>query len=697
MHPERFRQLELVFHEAVALPAAERAGFLDRACAGDPSLRKEVEALLASDENADTHIGGVVQGVAASLDAGLPVADIGTQIGPYVLTREIGRGGMGIVYQAVRSDGEFIHSVAIKLVRHGMGTAHILQRFRAERQILATLQHPNIAALLDGGTTPDGRPYFVMEYIEGKPLLAYCRENDLPLQKRLEMFQAVCAAVQHAHERRVIHRDIKPGNILVAEGGIPKLLDFGVAKILNPGLLPEGQPITRPGIRIFTPDWASPEQLRGGPVTTTSDIYCLGRVLKELTNALPALGDLTRIIDRATQAEPTDRYASARDLAEDIGKLLREEPLAQSGPPAVPHRQRSWAVAAMIAVVGLAGLAAVSSRRVAPAEPSDPRVRLLYIRAHDLIRQNPDIRDTSSSIPPNFIEALQLLQQATQLEPGYAAAWSLLGQACEFTADLDSANEKTWLEKAKQAGRKAIAINKEQADAYALLAGIAFYRERDLPVAERHYKRAIDLAPHNSYTIREYADLLRITGRTQQARTEVERAIALAPNDPRLRVQRGLLFYDAGRCEEVFAEARLALAERPGLSEALWIRGLCHERQGRYAEAEEAFQKVLETSPADGRCLPALGHLYGVMGRKADAQRVLGELEDLRRKGKKVQYAMALVHNGMGDAPAALYWLHQAYSARDHSIVYAGVEYRLHNLSGEPGFVEILRSLRLMR
>jgi len=684
-----------VFHEAVALRAAERAAFLDRACAGDEWLRKEVEALLESDENADTHLGEVVQGVAASLEEAPRKGDIGTQIGPYTLVREIGRGGMGVVYQAVRSDGEFVHAVAIKLVRHELGSAHILQRFRAERQILATLQHPNIASLLDGGTTADGRPYFVMEYIEGKPLPAWCKDRNVPQQKRLEMFQAICAAVQHAHERQVIHRDIKPGNVLVTEDGIPKLLDFGVAKILNPGLLPEGQPITRSGFRILTPDYASPEQLRGGPVSTVSDIYCLGRLLRDLMGV--AAVEVMPIVDRAMKLNPAERYRSAREMADDIGKVLREEPvLVQRGAHAVPGLKRRWVLAALVAgAVGLAGFAAVMMRRPAMTEPPDPAVRSLYIKAHDLLREQPNIRDTSVAIPPNFAEAMRLLEEATGREPRYAAAWSLLAQAYEFTSDLG--NEPVWLEKARKAARTAIAVNPDQADAYALLAGIAFYRERDLAVAERHYKRAIDLDPHNSYSLREYADLLRITGRGEQARTEVERAIALAPNDPRLRVQRALSFYDRGRCDEVLAEARLALAERPGLAEALWISGLCQEREGRYAEAALQFRKVLETSPADGRCLPALGHVYGLMGRKEDAHRVLGQLEELRQKGKKVQYAMALVHNGLGDVAAALYWLHQAFAARDHSIVYLGVEHRLRNLRSEAGFVEILRNLRLMR
>ncbi len=682
------------------MPAAERAIYLNRACEGDAWLRKEVDALLASDAGADTHISGLVQEAAASFDEEQPKADIGTQMGPYTLTREIGRGGMGVVYQAVRTDGEFVHSVAIKLVRHGMGTAHILQRFRAERQILATLQHPNIAALLDGGTTSDGRPYFIMEYIEGKPLLAWCEEKHVPQQQRLEMFQAICAAVQHAHERRVIHRDIKPGNVLVTQDGIPKLLDFGVAKILNPGLLPEGQPITRSGFRILTPDYASPEQLRGVPVTTASDIYCLGRLLRDLLVGTPPSADVQRIVDRAMRADPSERYSSAREMADDVAKVLREEPvLAESGSHPVPREKRSWMLVAAVvaAAVGLAGLATVASRRSASTEPNDPSVRSLYIRAHDLLRQQPNIRDTSEIIPPNFVDALRLLEEATRREPRYAAAWSLLGQAYEFTADLDATHEQAWLAKSRKAARRAIDINPQQASAHALLAGMAFYRDRDLLVAERQYKRAIDLDPHNSYPIREYADLLRITGRNEQARTEVERAIALAPHDPRLRVQRALMFYDAGRCQDALPESQLALAERPGFSEALWINGLCQEREGRFAEAEKAFRQALDNSPADGRCLPALGHLYGLMGRKDDARRVLSELESLRRKGKRVQYGLALVHTGMGDVAAAIYWLHQAYAASDHSIVYMGVEHRLRGLRGEAGFVEILRHLRLAR
>jgi serine/threonine protein kinase len=209
---QRFQLLERLFHEALELPASERAAFVRTRAGNDTSLCRDLEALLDSEGRAETHIEDVIGGVAASLPPAAGSqgdADVGLRLGPYTLVREIGRGGMGVVYQAVRTDGEYIQSVAIKLVRPGLHTDAVLQRFRAERQILATLQHPNIAALLDGGTAPDGRPYFVMEFIEGgRPLLEYCRQNNLPEAERLELFRVVCAAVDHAHRKGVIHRDI---------------------------------------------------------------------------------------------------------------------------------------------------------------------------------------------------------------------------------------------------------------------------------------------------------------------------------------------------------------------------------------------------------------------------------------------------------------------------------------------------------
>ena len=207
---------------------------------------------------------------------------VGERIGPYKTLRRIGRGGTGSVYLAVRDDDEYQRRVAIKVVRRGMATSDILRRFRGERQILASIGHPNIAHLLDGGSTEDGLPYFVMEYIEGEPITVYCDRNRLSVEERLELFCQVCSAVQVAHQNLVVHRDIKPGNILVSSDGVPKLLDFGIAKLLNPELSSGSHDPTMLELRVMTPEYASPEQMRGGAITTASDVYSLGVLLYEL-------------------------------------------------------------------------------------------------------------------------------------------------------------------------------------------------------------------------------------------------------------------------------------------------------------------------------------------------------------------------------------------------------------------------------
>jgi serine/threonine protein kinase/tetratricopeptide (TPR) repeat protein len=207
---------------------------------------------------------------------------IGRHVGPYRIEREIGRGGMGTVYEAWRADGEFQHRVAIKLIRSGADREFVLRRFRNERQILAALDHPNIGRLLGGGTTEDGNPYFAMEYIEGQPLYRYADEHNLAVSDRLRLFNQICDAVHYAHENLVIHRDLKPTNILVAASGAPKLLDFGIAKLLNPELVSETTPQTTLGVRLMTIEYASPEQVQALPVTFSSDVYSLGVILYEL-------------------------------------------------------------------------------------------------------------------------------------------------------------------------------------------------------------------------------------------------------------------------------------------------------------------------------------------------------------------------------------------------------------------------------
>jgi eukaryotic-like serine/threonine-protein kinase len=296
MQSERWRRLEELYHTAMEQGEERRRAFLERSCEGDQALRVEVESLIAYARQTGQIIDKpVMEVVASALAEDLCAKDgiqadnmIGSRIAQYCLVGKLGTGGMGDVYRAVRADDQYEKQVAIKLVRRGLNTELVCSRFRKERQILAGFEHENIARLLDGGTTDEGDPYFVMELVEGKPIDEYCDEAKLGVVARLELFQSVCSAVQYAHQRLVVHRDIKPGNILVTAEGLPKLLDFGIATLLSPeDYSPEGDP-TATAMRMMTPQFASPEQLRGEVITTATDVYSLGVVLyRLLTGQLP--------------------------------------------------------------------------------------------------------------------------------------------------------------------------------------------------------------------------------------------------------------------------------------------------------------------------------------------------------------------------------------------------------------------------
>src|ERR1041385_6810400 len=287
MTPERWRQVEEIFQAALDLSPEERVHYVSNVCAEDSQLKRDVESLLLQYDSAGELLDAPVYGNTelSALESFIDEKDpmIGRRLGSYRIEREIGRGGMGAVYEASRADNEFNKRAAIKLVKRGMDTDFILRRFRKERQILAALDHPNIAQLLDGGTTDDGLPYLVMEFIQVQPLYQYCDEERLSIGGRLHLFLSICDAAHYAHQKQVVHRDIKPSNVFVAFDGVPKLLDFGIAKLLNPEWAGDiTHDPTATAMRLMTPEYASPEQVQGAPIGPAADVYSLGVLLYEL-------------------------------------------------------------------------------------------------------------------------------------------------------------------------------------------------------------------------------------------------------------------------------------------------------------------------------------------------------------------------------------------------------------------------------
>jgi serine/threonine-protein kinase len=446
----RREEIEDLFEAALERPRDGRDAWLETTCGEDVDLLAEVQALLTAHEMAEEAFAAVERS---------------STIGPYRLIREIGRGGMGVVYLADRADGQYRRRVAIKVLQHSAEGDPVHQRFLAERQILAGLRDEHIAGMLDGGVTDDGRPYFVMELVDGLPITAYCDRHRLSIEERLGLFMDVCSAVQHAHQSLVIHRDLKPGNILVTESGQVKLLDFGIAKILDPGVHAVEAPVTRMDVRVMTPEYASPEQVRGDLLTTVSDIYSLGVLLYELlTSCRPyelsegslvdvvcerqperpsarvtdsrnqrlLRGGLDSIVLMALRKEPEARYASADLFRQDIERHLTNQPvLAHKGSRRYRvgrflRRYRLESAAAALVALSMIGGTAVASREAAVAAREQERAETERARAEEVSRF---LEGLFASIDPYAPtpERLDTLPARALLERGAARVRSELG------------------------------------------------------------------------------------------------------------------------------------------------------------------------------------------------------------------------------------------------------------------------------
>ncbi|MGE0461912.1 MAG: tetratricopeptide repeat protein [Vicinamibacterales bacterium] len=618
MTPERWGRVESLFEHAAAQPAAERAAVV-RAAADDEAMAALVLSMLQADAR---DAGELEQAVDEAIRAVATAASgpIDQRLGPYRIISEIGQGGMGTVYLGERADGAFEQRVAIKVVR-GLLDQERVRRFRAERQILASLQHPNIARLVDGGTTGDGWPYLVMEYVEGRPIDAHARDQHLTLEERLRLFLVVCEAVGHAHRHLIVHRDIKPSNIIVTADGTPKLLDFGIAKLLDSDD-PELSARTMTGMRMLTPDYASPEQVRGEPVTTATDVYALGVLLFELAtgrrpHAFTTLSareiervvcdtdaprpstvvaglheDLDIIVGTALHKDRERRYRSVEALVDDVARFLEGRPI-HARPATWAYRARRfvarhrWEVTVaglfVLMLVAFSVLVSVQAARVA--------------RERDLAQQE---RDAAREVA-SFLVGIFEVSDPRESRGGTVTARELLDRgAARIEGGLAS-------QPAVQ-GRLMDAIGR-------------VYRQLGLfDQAESLLARALQLresagtGPDDvADTLAEMAEVAREKGNYTEGEALHRRALAMR------RAQHGDT-HDA-------------------VAFSLNGLGLALDQQGRYGESEEMLRTAIamwrQVRPAgDPQVAVALNNLGQMLRRRArytDAEPVLREALEIRR------------------------------------------------------------------
>ncbi len=676
MTPERWQRIHELFQETLDQSVEARLAFLKEACGPDKELFEEVSSLLAAAEQP-----GRFDRLAERFEE--PVATVPQVIGPYRLLHELGHGGMGTVYLAERADGQFEQRVAIKLLATSARQPNLHQRFLAERQILARLEHPHIARLLDGGMTipvpgqPEGLPYFVMEYVPGQPLTTYCDVHRLSVEQRLRLFETVCTAVQYAHQNLIIHRDLKPSNILVTDDGTVKLLDFGIAKLLEEDASETLQTLT--GLPLMTPEYASPEQVRGESITTATDVYQLGVLLYELLtgrrphripsrvlhevariicqeapqrpstaveqvasenptainharNTSPERlrrqlsGDLDTIVLMAMRKEPSRRYASAESLAADVQRHLAGQPvLARTdtlGYRATKFVQRHrWGVAATVGLlVLLAGIAVtmtLQARRIAEernrAEQAVSFLAGLFGQLEPVNARGGTVT-TKDLLDASVAQVRHDLMDQPLLQ---ARLFGILGKVYELRGHFAEAD--TLL-------RQALALH------------LRHYPADHLVVAESQLSLAA-LHTNQSDPVRA-EPLLRSALATFHRR--------LPPDDLRqiyAMLELGVALSDAGASDEAEAIFRELLNEfRPVLgthieiaSALVYLGGLLTQR-GAYDEAESLLQEALamrrelvgNEHPFISNALDALGDVAVARGMLDDAARYYGESLDVR-------------------------------------------------------------------
>ena len=640
MSSESWNKLERHFAASQPLTPAERDAYVEAVRAEDPALAAQLDALLEADASETFIVGAISDEVSTLLD---DVVDphLGARFGAYIVTGVLGRGGMGNVYLGERADEEFEQRVAIKLLGQALVGPQAVGRFLRERQILANLSHPNISQLLDGGATEEGLPYLVMELVEGQPIDTYCDDNRLSIDARLGLFRQVCDAVDHAHRNLIVHRDIKPTNILVTREGVPKLLDFGIAKLLDDSTAESGPALTRQAMRIMTPEYASPEQVRGEPITVTTDVYALGVLLYELLSGRhpTPLGGLNGLeLERAIcETEPTKPSASTRH--ERDGEEIPLTPDALAAQRSATPQQLRTTLAGDLDNIVLKAMRKEPGRRYASAQKFADDIER-YLASLPVLAHPASWRYRAGK----FVRRNRLAVF------GSAAMALILAAVISFyTMRVTSERDRAQLEaaKAEQVSRFLLELF-ETADPSASLGEAV--TARSLLDQGRFRVRDLDSQPAVQAAMKDVMGAAyRGLGLYDQSRPLLDDAYTTrrrlyGPSDPetlRSLNARGMLQIDMGEYEEALAlyEAGLATARREfgeqHTTTAVMLRqvGVSMQQLARYEEAESYYRQALAVQSAlvpgpdelKAGILEDLGRLLDDAGRSDEAIPMLRE------------------------------------------------------------------------
>ena len=708
MTPERWQRIRTLYEELVSLDRAERSPQLERIASTDLELHQEVQSLLDCQGRMDSDFLNTAAANLLKPETGWVNSRIGHCVGVYQILEEIGHGGMGEVYRAARIDGQYQKQVAVKLVRAGTGTALVVERFRSERQILATLDHPNIARLLDGGTTADGIPYLVMELIEGERIDAYADAHSLSISQRLALFREVCAAVHYAHQRLVIHRDIKPSNILVTPEGVPKLLDFGIAKIVDPAADAETTQV-----RPMTPEYASPEQIRGEPITTASDVYSLGVVLYQLLTGrspyphhlLPhqvgsavcesepgkpstvvlkttqrdnpstdhltpekvsrvregspkklhhrLAGDLDDIALMALRKEPQRRYGSVELFAEDIRRHLEGLP--------VIARKGSWRYRANKFIrrhtAGVAAAAAMGLVLAAGIAATIREARIAEIERARAEKRFQDVRQLANSLMFEIHDSIEGL-------PGATTSRKLIVQRSREYLDRLAQESSGDISLQRELASAYERLGNVEGDAYGSSLGDARGGLQSLEKAVAIRQSIVAANPNNVEDLialtRAYYETGRIEwytlGGTQRGLQNLQQAVTIGESALRMAPQNI-------NAVEALARAYQYLGDIQGGSGLRGGTNNLRDALENHRKALPLLQKVAESSPSDPRKVYLLSRATIGVGddylRTGDAQQALSSYQKaadiLRPVADKMNNTVyrrgyAVCHTRMGDA-----------------------------------------------